>query len=484
MSAVLKSNALPEAPPSVEGRRRGFLSRREEGDVAALPLRGRLPTWLRGTYLLNGPALWELPQGRFQHWFDGLAQLHALQIPGDGAAPSYRSRFLRSEAYQRSIATGKPVLGGYGTGDGRTLFSRLLTLANPPRTDNACVVMSRIGSRWLATTESDRAHWFDPYTLDSLGELHWNDDEKLPLMAAHPCIDREGRWWNVGIALGKTCEYRLFHAGEDGKREVKARIPVRRAGYLHGFALTATHAILWENALRAQPLRFLFSGESYIQHFDWLPGGGSRLHAISLADGSVRSWDAPPLLGFHAVQAFHAGRDIVLDLCAAEPGINDMLQLDKLRHEPISPEWLPYHRRFVLSDGAATAHVETLPGRFDLPQVHPRFALQGSVRHVFGATVNEDTPGEFLNQVLKLDFATGETLHWGRENALSFEPLFVPRPGGTAEDDGALIVHTLADDDEGSVVAVLDAASLQEMGRIELPHVIPFGFHGAWQPAG
>jgi carotenoid cleavage dioxygenase-like enzyme len=45
-----------------------------------------------------------------------------------------------------------------------------------------------------------------------------------------------------------------------------------------------------------------------------------------------------------------------------------------------------------------------------------------------------------------------------------------------------LLVHTLADDDPGSVIAVLDAATLQEQARIALPHVIPFGFHGAWTP--
>ena len=478
MSAVLKDDAMP----STDGRRRGFLSRHDEGDVPALAVRGHLPAWLRGTYLLNGPAVWELPQGRFHHWFDGLAQLHALQIPGDGGAPSYRSRFLRSEAYQRSIATGKPVLGGYGTGDGRHLISRLLTLANPPRTDNASVVMSRIGHRWLATTESDRAHWFDPYTLDSLGELHWQDDQRLPLMAAHPCVDAEGRWWNVGISLGKTCEYRLFHAGPDGRRHVKASIPVRRAGYLHAFALTATHAVLWENSLRAQPLRFLFSGEPYIRHFDWLPDAGARLHAIDLADGSVRSWEAPPLLAFHAPQAFHVGQDIVLDLCTADPGVNDALMIDRLRAGHISADWLSHHRRFVLAPGAGSARIETLPGRFDLPQIHPGHALRGPARHVYGAGIDDAVPGGFLNQVIQLDHASGDIRRWSRGDALCLEPLFVPRPGGTADNDGLLLVHTLADDDDGSVIVALDAASLEEQARIELPHVIPFGFHGAWQP--
>ncbi len=474
-------SALPQTLSAVsEGRRRGFLSRHEEGDVAELPVTGRLPEWLKGSCLLNGPALWELPQARFHHWFDGLAQLHAIQFRGPGQPVSYRSRFLRSEAYQRAMATGKTVFGGYGTGDGRGLLSRLLTIANPPRTDNASVVMSRIGPRWLATTESDRAHWFDPYTLESQGEMHWTDSQRLPLMAAHPCVDVGGRWWNVGVSLGKTCEYRLFHTSGDGRREVLARVPTRRAGYLHAFALTATHAVLWENALRAQPLRFLFSGEPYIEHFDWLPAQGSRVHAIALADGRVRSWDAPALLAFHSPQAFDSGSDIVLDLCAVQPQVNAALTIDQLRAGGVAAEWQAHHRRLVLSAGNDSVRLEELPGLFDLPQVHPVHAAHGAVRHVFGAAVDPATPGEFLNQVIRLDHATGEIQRWGRRDAISLEPLFVPRPGGSADDDGVLIVPTLADDDPGSVFAVLDAASLEPLAEVALPHVVPFGFHGAW----
>ncbi len=46
-----------------------------------------------------------------------------------------------------------------------------------------------------------------------------------------------------------------------------------------------------------------------------------------------------------------------------------------------------------------------------------------------------------------------------------------------------LLVHALADGDPGSRIRVLDAATLDERAAIRLPHVLPFGFHGAWQAA-
>ena len=41
------------------------------------------------------------------------------------------------------------------------------------------------------------------------------------------------------------------------------------------------------------------------------------------------------------------------------------------------------------------------------------------------------------------------------------EPLSVERPGAVAEDDGVLLVPTLADDDTASVIGVIDASTMQ-----------------------
>jgi carotenoid cleavage dioxygenase-like enzyme len=295
--------------------------------------------------------VWDLPGGaRWRHWFDGLALLHRVRFEAGGVR--YRNRFLDTEDARLSRARGRPELGGYGTRVVGGLGSRLWHLFNPRRIDNGCVVLSRCDGEWIAMTESDRVTRFDPDTLATLGEWRWADTLKLPLMAAHPGIDARGQWWNVGICFGRSCEYVLVGADRRGQREVKARIPTFRPGYLHALAPTEHHAVIWECAWRAHPLRFLFAVESYAEHFDWMPGRGSRLHAVSLADGSVRSWDT--------------------------------------------------------------------------------------------------------------------------------KPLFVPRPGASAEDDGVLLVNSLSDGDAGSVIRVLDAATLDERAAIELPAVVPFGFHGAW----
>ena len=44
---------------------------------------GRIPAWLQGTLLRNGPGMHTVGETRYNHWFDGLALLHSFTI-GDG----------------------------------------------------------------------------------------------------------------------------------------------------------------------------------------------------------------------------------------------------------------------------------------------------------------------------------------------------------------------------------------------------------------
>ncbi len=133
--------------------------------------------------------------------------------------------------------------------------------------------------------------------------------------------------------------------------------------------------------------------------------------------------------------------------------------------------------------GATSAREEALPGRFELPQVNASVATRGKARYVWGATTADTTPGEFFNRTLKLDHGTGHITQTGSDDTVALEPLFVRNPAGSAEDDGVLLVHTLSDTDPGARIRVLDAATLEERVVIEVPRVIPFGFHGAWKGA-
>ncbi|MEO6031813.1 MAG: carotenoid oxygenase family protein, partial [Burkholderiaceae bacterium] len=364
MSSVLEPLAWDAPDPGATDRRRGFRSGAREIDAAPVRVDGHLPDWLRGRLLLNGPALWELPNGHFEHWFDGLAMLHRLRIGPDGV--EYRSRFARSQSYTQAMASGVPATAEFDTPSPASLWTRL---KGAPVTDNPAVVMSRVGSSWIAVTETPTLTRFDPDTLETTGPLPVADDLRIHLMAAHGFTDDAGSYWNVGTRLGPTCEVMLFRLQPGStRRDVVASLRLRKAGYTHGFAMTARHAIVWETAMRAQALSFRFSARSYIRNFRWEPASGSRLHAISRVDGSVRSWDAPPMMCFHAIQAWEEGKSFVVELITyADATILEDLRLAPLRQGQ-AQRCVPKLMRYRLEPGHREAEVESFGDAFELPQ--------------------------------------------------------------------------------------------------------------------
>ena len=95
-----------------------------------------MPRWLSGRLIRNGPGLFEVGDTKYDHIFDGLALLHSFTInegiefccPGKFYATihisnliilsgkvSYRSRFLRSDTYEKNMAANRIVVSEFGT---------------------------------------------------------------------------------------------------------------------------------------------------------------------------------------------------------------------------------------------------------------------------------------------------------------------------------------------------------------------------------
>jgi carotenoid cleavage dioxygenase-like enzyme len=474
MNDVHPGNPTPDLAHS---RLRGFASGASEIDDAEVRVEGELPAWLDGALLLNGPALWELPAGSLQHWFDGYAMQHRLRIGATGVR--YRSRFVRSDAYRRSVAAGTPVYGEFGTGNPASLWERL---RGPQATDNPAVVLSRHGKRWAAVTETPHLTYFDPDTLETQERADLASPAlPLHLMAAHGFTLADGSYLNVGTQLGPRCSQTLLHLAPGAAKPVAlGAVSMPKAGYTHAFALAAGHAVVWECALRAQPLAFRFGARAFKDNFRWEPDGGSRIHALALAGGAVRSWRIPPIFAFHATQAYADGADLVLEISIYDDGLAfDDLTLER-RRQGAPLRSIPRLVRYRLREGASEAQPEALGIALELQQIHPAACGQRRTGVCWGSGIGPH--GEFNDRTLRVDLDGGAVTAWQRDNAVQLEPLFVPRPGGTADDDGVLLVPTLADGDEASVIGVIDARSMACLAQLHAPQVIPFGFHAAFKP--
>ncbi len=107
----------------------------------------------------------------------------------------------------------------------------------------------------------------------------------------------------------------------------------------------------------------------------------------------------------------------------------------------------------------ARPHRDTAPGRRDADA---------------GSAINHD-----------LERRSSEVHDYGR-GRVTAEPVFVPRKGAVAEDDGWILSYVYNAVRDRSDVVILDACDFDgdPVATIRLPVRVPYGFHGGWVPDG
>ena len=458
----------------------GFTTLDDEIELDSLPVEGTIPEWLTGTLLRNGPAKYEVGERPLRHWFDGLAMLHKFSF--GGGSVSYANRFLRSAAY-REAEQGRISYSEFATDPCRSLFKRAATLFRPKFTDNCNVNLTKLGDEYVAMTETPLPVAFDPETLDALGVAFTPPGLHA---TAHPHHDPErGELIAYVTHFGPRSEYRVF-AQRD--RRHQRRIASRRVAepsYMHSFALTERYAVLVAFPLVVNPLRLALGARPFIENYRWKPELGTRVLVFDREDGELHGeYEAEPCFSFHHVNAFEQGQELVVDMCAYDDAsIVDCLYMDRLREAPPPPTSLSMLRRYRISlDDGRVAEEQLSDAILELPRIDYRERNGRPYRYVYGVGVDgEPTDPDFVDELTKIDVESGESRSWREPGAYPGEPVFVPSPEpDRREDDGVLLSVVLDGLGSGSYLLVLDAGTLEELGRARVPHHIPFGFHGQY----
>ncbi len=453
---------------------KGFQSLEEEIVLDSLPIAGELPAWLSGSLLRTGPAKFEAGDRRFNHWFDGLAMLHRFTF-GDGRV-SYGNRFLEGRTDRAVREEGRIAYPEFATDPCRSLFQRVQTLfrGGPEFGDSANVNVVKLGEHFLSMTEAPISVEFDPRTLKSAGVPYMPPGN---LTTAHPHADRrDGAMLNFAARLGPRSQYRFYRVAPDTLRpEVVATIPVREPGYVHSFGLTERWYVLAEFPWTVNPLRLALSGRPYAENYSWRPERGTRFILVDRTTGSVR----PPLetdacFAFHHVNAYEDGDEVIVDATVYEDAsIVQDLYLDRVRDR--APGHHAELRRFHLRPSEGTVTSERLiDASIELAQINYAYHNERPYRYAWG--VGDD--GGWFDRIVRADVGEGSSTDWHEAGCWPGEPVFVGRPDATAEDDGVLLSVVLDGGRGTSFLLVLDAADLTELARAEVPHHIPFSFHG------
>src|SRR5271170_3583996 len=87
-------SGMMDFAPGIEG---AFPSRFEEGDGRLECIAGQVPEFVRGTYYLNGPALFRSGMVSYNHWLDGDGMVSRLRFAANGL--HFRNRYIRSSKF-------------------------------------------------------------------------------------------------------------------------------------------------------------------------------------------------------------------------------------------------------------------------------------------------------------------------------------------------------------------------------------------------
>jgi carotenoid cleavage dioxygenase-like enzyme len=249
---------------------------------------------------------------------------------------------------------------------------------------------------------------------------------------------------------------------------------------MHSFGATENFLILLEFPLRVNPLRLLVGARSFIESFNWQSSEPARFLIFDKDDGSfVQSFEADPLFAFHHVNAFEEAGRLLVDIVAySDARVISDLFLHRVRSGRNSASPVGELRRYCLAQRVTRASYEVLSQtKLELPVIDSERESMVSHRNIYG--VGAGPSSKFTDKLVKIDVYTGRVQTWQSEHCYPGEPVYV-RQDNCKPGDSVILSVVLDAENGHSFLVVLDSQTFVEIGRAEVPHTIPFGFHGKY----
>ncbi|KHN87231.1 Beta,beta-carotene 15,15'-monooxygenase [Toxocara canis] len=499
-------------------------------------IKGKLPTWLKGTLFRNGPGMFSIGDHSFEHLFDGLAYIQRYHFENGKAF--YNAKFLRSDTYKRNIKANRIVATEFGTKRSldptENIFRRFVTYFEiGPQTDNTLINILQCGDNIYATTEVPWMHKIDVVTLDSLKRETLKEYVNVDTVTAHQHYDEEGNIYNIGTKFGRKAKY-IFFKTPNPKfiktnqeksdfstttflGEIKASDAMSPT-YYHSFAMTSNYMILFESSLRIHIPTLLTTAvisKSYRDAFRYTEGQMTVVQILNHKSGKVFDVKifASCFFTFHHANAYEKDEHLFIDYVRYDKvGTVEFLSLENMRsgkfttlddsqrsflYRMIIPLNIPSECkpgtdllqgkkfagkcRFIKqSDGSFFALDEKL---CEIPFEFPRYNYNAfnakPYRFVYGAVLQPNKNS--IDGLVKVDVEAKTTITWKRDNELQLctEPVFVESPNAVNEDDGILLCPVLTTEEGGRpFILVVNAKDMSEAARCYVNCRLPFSFHG------
>lgn len=535
----LENVKLKDSQSSEELHRIKPLAERSCNEETSIPVTGKktgeIPLWLKGALLRNGPGIMEVGEDRYQHWFDGLSVLQSFKIQ-DGEA-TYRSRFLRSDTFQKNMKANRIVVNEFGTAGHKdpcaSIFDRFKSYFSSEMTDNANINVLKIGDGFYAATETNLLRRVDVETLESKEQVNISNYMAVNTATAHAHYENDGTVYNMGNSFKGWPSYNFLRFPPSSKEQddsfkrasIVCHIPSGRPthpSYYHSFGVTENYLVFAEQSLVINLPNLLWNmvkSSAFRTSLQWETNQLVKFHLVEKKTGKVipTKYVSNPFMVFHHANAYEEDGHIIIDLCAYENGdIIKSLELDELKsHGSVWQKFGSQTRRYVLpmseaaikssagqenlvtlkgtaavaymqKDGSILCHNEVLSEgleSIEMPQVN--YDVYNGKKYSFLYAIGRAT-NQAQVSLVKLNVIEKTFVAWSEPLKTPTEPVFIPTPDSKDEDDGILLASLLHDDVESKVtLLVLNAKDMRELARVEFNtnSAVTNSFHGPYVPA-
>ncbi|XP_070761520.1 carotenoid-cleaving dioxygenase, mitochondrial-like isoform X1 [Enoplosus armatus] len=396
-----------------------------------------------------------------------MALLHQFKI--SNGQVTYKSRFLSSDSYQANKEHNRITVSEFGT----------ITMPDPCKN-----FFQRFLSRFELPSESTGAY----YNIIRVPPTKTTDGDTLEgatVLCSIPSVDKT------------------------------------KPSYYHSFAMSENYVVFIEQPIKMDLLKIVtgkLRGKSISDGFLWDPKLNTIFHLIHKQTGKVSStkYLAKPLSTFHQINAYEEGGFLIIDMCASDDGqaitnynVQNLRKSGEALDEVYNTLCRVFPRRFVLPlnvdhDAPYEQNLNNLPnstasciriakskvfcthedlhgedlhqyGGLEFPQINYNKYNTRSYRYFYGCGFRH-LVGDTL---IKMDLHGKHMKVWEQPGLYPSEPVFVPSPNATEEDDGVVLsVVITPNKDKSTFLLVLDAKTFEELGRAAVPVNIPYGFHG------
>jgi all-trans-8'-apo-beta-carotenal 15,15'-oxygenase len=468
---------------------RGYTSLKQEYDYWVDEIQGTIPPSLEGTLFRNGPGLLDVNGQPIHHPFDGDGMICAISVKGGRA--HFRNRYVRTAGYVAEQEAGKILYRGvFGTQKpGGWLANALdFKLKNIANTN-----VIYWGGKLLALWEAAEPHSLNPTTLGTIG-LEYLEGALSPgsAFSAHPRIDPaceldggEPCLVNFAVNPGLSSAITMYEFSPTGVLVRRSTHTVPGFSFIHDFVITPHYAIFFQNPVTFNPLPFLAGARSAGECVKFQPGQPTQILVIPRGDKTeqkqgVKRFSVEAGFVFHHANAFEQGEQVIIDsICYADlPSVDPGADFRQVNFEALAPGQF-WRFQVNLADGTVQRHqIEERCTEF--PSVHP--ALVGrAYRYAYLAAAHQPIGNAPNQAILKLDVTSDRRWLWSAAPAgYTGEPVFVPRPGATLEDDGWVLVLVYDAKAHRSNLVILDAGDLSLVATLRFKHHIPYGLHGSF----